>query len=247
MTVAVLFDLEDTLVETPWADHQHVLEFRRETRQKLIELRIPPNALEGIERATIMRNKASEYVQQNFTKANAQRFRQEMEEFLSRYELDSARKSQLFPETLQTLETLRELGTKVGLVTNTSAKAVNTVFQNHGLKDHFDIVVTRENVGKLKPDPEGILLAVRKLGATNCFMVGDLVLDVLAAKGAKVKAIIVRRNPEQPDPQDLLKSLPAELLEQAKRLLEDGEDFQADYVVQSLSEVPAIVQRENNG
>jgi phosphoglycolate phosphatase-like HAD superfamily hydrolase len=124
---------------------------------------------------------------------------------------------------------------------------VNTVFQNHGLKDHFDIVVTRENVGKLKPDPEGILLAVRKLNATNCFMVGDLVLDVLAAKGAKVKVIIVRRNPEQPGPQDLLKSLPAELLEQAKRLLEDGEDFQADYVVQSLSEVPAIVQRENNG
>jgi len=244
MTVAVLFDLEDTLVQTPWADHQHVLEFRRETRQKLIGLGIPPNVLEGIERATLMRNKASEYVQQNFTKANAQRFRQEMEEFLSRYELDSARKSQLFPETIQTLETLKELGAKVGLVTNTSAKAVNTVFENHGLKSCFDVVVTRENVKRLKPDPEGILLAAKKLGATNCFMVGDLVLDVLAAKGARVKAIIVRRNPERSDPQDLLKSLPAELLEQGKRLLEDGEDLQADYVVQSLSEVPAIVQRE---
>jgi len=149
MTVAVLFDLEDTLVQTPWADHQHVLEFRRETRQKLIGLGIPPNVLEGIERATLMRNKASEYVQQNFAKADAQGFRQGMEEFLSRYELDSARKSKLFPETIQTLEKLRELGTKVGLVTNTSAKAVNTVFQNHRLKDHFDIVVTRENVRKL--------------------------------------------------------------------------------------------------
>jgi len=244
MTAAVLFDLEDTLVQTPWADHQHVLEFRRETRQKLIELGIPPNVLEGIERTTIMRNKASEYVEKNFAKADAQGFRQGMEEFLSRYELDSARKSQLFPETIQTLETLKELGAKVGIVTNTSAKAVNTVFQNHGLKNRFDVVVTRENVKRLKPDSEGILLAVKKLGATNCFMVGDLVLDILAAKGARVKAIIVRRNPEQPDPQDLLKSLPAELLEQAKRLLEDGKDFQADYVVQSLSEVPAIVQRE---
>jgi len=220
-----------------------VLEFRRETRQKLIELGIPPNVLEGIERATIMRNKASEYVEKNFAKADAQGFRQGMEEFLSRYELDSARKSQLFPETIQTLETLKELGAKVGIVTNTSAKAVNTVFQNHGLKNRFDVVVTRENVKRLKPDSEGILLAVKKLGATNCFMVGDLVLDILAAKGARVKAIIVRRNPEQPDPQDLLKSLPAELLEQAKRLLEDGKDFQADYVAQSLSEVPAIVQR----
>jgi HAD superfamily hydrolase (TIGR01549 family) len=243
MTAAVLFDLEDTLVQTPWADHQHVLEFRRETRQKLIELGIPPNVLEGIERATIMRNKASEYVEKNFAKADAQGFRQGMEKFLSRYELNSARKSQLFPETIQTLETLKELGAKVGIVTNTSAKAVNTVFQNHGLKNRFDVVVTRENVKKLKPDSEGILLAVKKLGATNCFMVGDLVLDILAAKGARVKAIIVRRNPEQPDPQDLLKSLPAELLEQAKRLLEDGKDLQADYVVQSLSEVPAIVQR----
>jgi len=191
-----------------------------------------------------MRNNASEYVEKNFAKTDAERFRQRMEEFLSRYELDSAMKSQLFPETMQTLKKLKELGTKLGLVTNTSAKAVNTVFQNHGLKNCFDAVVTRENVKKLKPDPEGILLAVKKLGATSCFMVGDLVLDILAAKGAKVKAIIVRRNPEQLDPQDLLKSLPAELLEQGKRLLEDGEDLQADYVVQSLSEAPAIVQRE---
>jgi hypothetical protein len=75
MTAAVLFDLEDTPVQTPWADHQHVLEFRRETRQKLIELGIPPNVLEGIERATIMRNKASEYVEKNFAKADAQGFR----------------------------------------------------------------------------------------------------------------------------------------------------------------------------
>jgi HAD superfamily hydrolase (TIGR01549 family) len=244
MTVAVLFDLEDTLVETPWADPQHVLEFRRETRRRLIELGMPPNVLENVERATIMRNKASEYVRKNFAKTDAQRFKQEMEKFLSRYELDSAERSHLFPETIQKLKTLREHGMKIGLVTNTSAKAVATVFQNHGLKNYFDAVVTRENVKKLKPDPEGILLATKKLGAKNCFMVGDLVLDVLAAKGAKAKAIMVRRDSKQPDPQNLLKSLPAELLEQAKRFLEDEEDFQVDYVVQSLSEVPTIVQRE---
>lgn len=244
MTVAVLFDLEDTLVQTPWANHQHVLEFRRETRRRLIKLGIPPVVLAGLERATLMRNKASEYVEQNFTKKNAQRFRQGMEKSLSRYELDSAKKSQLFAETIQTLKALKELGTKMGLVTNTSEKAVSTVFQNHGLKNYFDAVVTREDVKKLKPDPEGVLLAVKKLGATNCFMVGDLVLDALAAKGAKVKAIIVRRKPEQADSQDFLRSLPAELLEQAKRLLADGEDFQPDYVAQSLSEVVTIVQRE---
>jgi len=65
MSIALLFDLEDTLVHTPWSDHQNVIRFRRKTREKLIELGIQPAVLEGIERATIMRNKASEYIEQN--------------------------------------------------------------------------------------------------------------------------------------------------------------------------------------
>jgi phosphoglycolate phosphatase-like HAD superfamily hydrolase len=100
---AVLFDLEDTLVQTPWTDHQRVMEFRRKTREKLIELGIPPSVLEGIERATIMRNKAAEYIEKNLSKADAEKIHQEMEKFLTRYELDSAKKSKLFPDTIPTL------------------------------------------------------------------------------------------------------------------------------------------------
>ena len=137
MTLAVLFDLEDTLVQTPWADHQHVIEFRRKTKEKLLELGIPSSVLEGIERATLMRNKAIEYVEKNLTKADAERIYQGMEEFLVRYELDSAEKSKLFPETISTLEKLRKFRMKIGLVTNTSMKAVDTVFQLHDLKIHF--------------------------------------------------------------------------------------------------------------
>jgi HAD superfamily hydrolase (TIGR01549 family) len=220
MTVAVLFDLEDTLVRTPWADHQNIIEFRRKTKEKLIELGIPPSVLEGIERATIMRNKASEYIEKNITKENAEKVYREMEKFLSRYELDSAKRSKLFPETIPTLEQLRKLGIKIGLVTNTSIKAVGTVFRLHGLNGYFDAVVTRESVKKLKPDPEGILLAVQRLGPNNFFMVGDLVHDAVAAKSAKMMSIIVKRN------------------------LEEKLDFEADYVVHSLSEIPAIVQAE---
>jgi HAD superfamily hydrolase (TIGR01549 family) len=220
MAVAVLFDLEDTIVQTPWANRQHVLEFRRKTKEKLIEIGIPPSLLEGIERATIMRNKSIEYVEKNLTKTEAQKFHLEMEKFLSEYELDSAEKSKLFPETIQTLETLRKLGARTGLVTNTSIKAVKIVFQTHRLKDYFDVVVTRENVKKLKPDPEGILLAVKKLGAKSFFMVGDLVHDVIAARSANGSSILVKRNSEE------------------------KMNFEADYVVQSLNEIITIIQGE---
>jgi len=166
-----------------------------------------------------MRNKAIEYIEKNLTKVDAEKIYQGMEKFLIRYELDSAKKSKLFPETILTLEELRKLGIKIGLVTNTSMKAVDTVFQLHGLKMYFDVVVTREKVKKLKPDPEGILLAVNKLGAKSFFMVGDLVHDVSAAKSAKGTSILVKRNLEETD-------------------------CEADYVVQSLSEVLKIVQVE---
>lgn len=215
---AVLFDLEDTLVQTPWANHQHVLKFRRKTREKLLELGIPPSVLEGTERATIMRNKSIEYIEKNLTKADAQKIQQKMEKFLIRYELDSAKKSKLFPETIPILESLKKRGVKMGLVTNTSMKAVETIFRVHGLDGYFDIVISREMVKKLKPDPEGVLLAVKKLGADNLIMIGDLVHDVLAAKKANGIAILVKRDPKEKI------------------------DFQADYVVQSLNEIPTIIE-----
>ncbi|MGA3192291.1 MAG: HAD-IA family hydrolase [Candidatus Bathyarchaeia archaeon] len=243
MNVAVLFDLEDTLVKTPWSVRQHVLEFRRDTRRKLIDLGIPKTVLEGIKRATIMRNIASEYVQRHLGEERARVYRREMETFLNHYELDSARKSRLFPETISTLQTLRELGAKIGLVTNTSRRAADVVFEIHGLKEYFDVVVTREDVTRLKPDPEGVLLAARKLGATRFFLVGDLMLDVLAAKGANGVAIMVTRDLEKSDSNDLFRSLP-EILNKNQRAPGEGRGFQADYVIKSLREVPAIVRAE---
>ena len=244
MNVAVLFDLEDTLVKTPWSVRQHVLEFRRETRRKLIDLGIPKTVLEGIKRATIMRNIASEYVQRHFSEERAGKYRREMEIFLNHYELDSAKKSRLFPETISTLKTLRELGAKIGLVTNTSRQAVDVVFKIHGLKEYFDVVVTRKDVTKLKPDPEGVLLAERKLGGARRFVVvGDLVLDVLAAKRANSVAIMVTRDLEKSDSKDLLRSLP-EIPRKSKRAHGEGEAFQADYNIKSLHEVPSIVRAE---
>jgi pyrophosphatase PpaX len=238
----VLFDLEDTLVQTPWLDPQHVVEFRHRTRQKLVDLGVPSIILAGIERATIMRNKASEYVEQKFGKAETERFNREMEKFLCRYEQDSAEKSRLFPDAVPALKRLKRLGVRIGLVTNTSAKAVNTVFQMYNLKPYFDVVITRERVKRLKPDPEGILLAVKQLGGNKFFMVGDLAVDVLAAKTAKALAILVRRLGKL-DSQDIFKSLPSEALEKAQSLLDGKGDLSPDYVIQSLDELPEIVHR----
>ena len=79
------------------------------------------------------------------------------------------------------------------------------------------MIVTRKDVNKLKPDPKGILLALKKLNARNFFFVGDLILDSEATQKANGTSIIVKRNA-------------------VERL-----GFHADYVVESLTEIPRLL------
>jgi len=215
--VIVLFDLEGTLVKTEWEDQNHVLFFRRETRKKLLELGIPHHVLEGDERSTIMRNKALDYVKKNFTEARIKQFQLEVERFLEYHELNAVKSSRLFSDVFSALRQLRSMGCHLGLVTNTSRKAVDSYFSMHDLSNYFDVVVTRNEVAKLKPDHEGVLLALKKLRGKRFFLVGDLEHDAIAAEKAGGLSIIVNRD--------------------FSKLVQ----FHADFVVKSLSEVPAII------
>jgi len=106
----------------------------------------------------------------------------------------------------------------MGLITNTSREAADRILYIHSIKNFFEVVITREDTEKLKPDPEGILLALRRLKARDFVFVGDLVHDSQAAEKAGGKSIIVNRDP-------------------SKKL-----EYHADYIVKSLDEIPNLIQ-----
>ena len=214
----VLFDLEGTLVQSIESDQRAILEFRIKTREKLVDLGIPRSELKGLTRSTLMRNKALEYVEEHFNEEEARRFHLEMDRFLKSYELYWADGSRIFPDTLPALLRLRELGYKMGLVTNTSREAADRMLSIHGIRSFFEVIITRDDVKKLKPDPEGIILALKRLNAGDFFFVGDLVHDSRAAEKAGGISIIINRRP-------------------SKEL-----KFHADYIIKSLMEVPRLIQ-----
>jgi HAD superfamily hydrolase (TIGR01549 family) len=164
-----------------------------------------------------------DYVKQNFDKAKIKQFQFEMQRFLEKYEMSAVKTSRLFPETLSTLRQLKALGCCIGLVTNTSRKAVADYFSMYALENYFDVTVTRDHVSKLKPDPEGVLLALKELGKKRFFLVGDLEHDAIAAREAGGVSIIVNRDSPR---------LPR---------------FHADFFVKSLSEVPVIISSNMRG
>lgn len=64
-------------------------------------------------------------------------------------------------DVLPTLQALKAKGVKIGLVTRNSMNAVKTVLSRYPLP--FDVIVTRDHVRSLKPNPEHLLFALKQL------------------------------------------------------------------------------------
>ena len=214
---AILFDLEGTLVETVYEQSREALDrIRRETKKKLIDLGVPREVLGDLVKSTFLRNRAFDWVEINMSRDELAWFHVELDAFMKPFEMRSARLAQLYPETLEALEKLAAGGIEMGMVTNTSSEAADYMLGNLGLEKFFDVVVTRNDVHRLKPDPAMIHAAVAKMGLEVGWLVGDTVFDAEAAKNAGIRSIIVRRSGVRPS-------------------------FSRDYFVNSLKGVAPIV------
>jgi len=92
-------------------------------------------------------------------------------------------------------ELLEELQgrTKIALATMSSRKVVAKLLLEKRIGGYFEVVVTADEIGKPKPDPEVFLVSATKLGVKpeDCVVVEDSVFGVRAAKAAEMKCIAV--------------------------------------------------------
>jgi HAD superfamily hydrolase (TIGR01509 family) len=95
-------------------------------------------------------------------------------------------------------EVLEALGKKykLALVTNRVKEGVYDVPQLASFLHHFQTIVTYENTTKHKPDPEPLLLAVKKLNVKpeETVYIGDAESDMKAAKRAGMKMIFYSKS-----------------------------------------------------
>ncbi|MHA1890267.1 MAG: HAD family hydrolase [Promethearchaeota archaeon] len=96
---------------------------------------------------------------------------------------------QLIDGAIQTFKELKRMGHEIALFTTGSLKDFKIKFKNkQELLENVSTWIVRDNVKKMKPDPEGIFLIQKRLSfqdSSRIIMVGDMIHDIQAGIAAK--------------------------------------------------------------
>lgn len=82
---------------------------------------------------------------------------------------------------------------KIGLATSSSELLMQTVLNKLQIKNHFNSVVSAQNLKYGKPNPEVFLICAENLGVnpSECIVIEDSINGAIAAKAAQMHLIVV--------------------------------------------------------
>src|SRR5213083_2400956 len=129
----------------------------------------------------------------------------------------------LFPNVKEVLQELRKMKLHLAVATSSVGASARPFLDRHQLAGFFKVIVTGEEVERGKPAPDIYLCAAEKLNvsAEKCLVVEDSLSGIAAGKAAKMRVAAI------PD-----------------RRFVDPSKYQkaADYVLNSVKELPALVR-----
>ena len=99
----------------------------------------------------------------------------------------------LEPGALEALMGAREAGFATAVWTNNAREVTLLALERFGLLPHLDLVVSRDDMREMKPDPDGYRVITAHFGpARDAVVVGDSWVDGVAAAGAGVPFVAYR-------------------------------------------------------
>ena len=112
-------------------------------------------------------------------------------------EIKAAREVTLYPGVEETLRELKNRHIKLGLVTNNGRAGTTLTLDRCGIRTLFEAIVTRDDCQEMKPNAAPIIqvLAEMKAGVDEAILVGDGIMDIIAAKAAGLLSAAVATGP----------------------------------------------------
>jgi len=220
---AVIFDLDGTLASFN-LDYKTM---RAEVRSYLQRKGVPASVLSTRESIFEMLKKAEIYFK-NTSKSDVVfvEIQKEALAIAEKFELEAASCTSLLPGANETLKALKRMNLKVGLFTINSQKAANYILQRFQIAGFFDVVVPRNMVRYVKPNPEHFESALKMLGTLpeSTLIVGDNGVDMQSAKELKTIAVGIPTG-----------------VSTVEQLTNQG----ANYIITSIADLPVLIEKIN--
>jgi beta-phosphoglucomutase family hydrolase len=121
------------------------------------------------------------------------------------------------PGVVALMAALAERGLKMAIASSAPRENIELVIDTLDIARHFLVIISEKDVTRGKPEPDGYLLAAKRLGVKpeNCLVIEDAIVGVIAARRAGMHCLAVTNS----HPRDSLSD--------------------ADLVVDSLEEISA--------
>ncbi len=173
---AVIFDFDGTLAETE-IDFD---EMRRRTREHIRQWGLWEEGMG--ERRYVLELIEHAELKLPDDPARRQQYRAEAAQILEDVEMLTCPQAAPFPGTVEALSRLRACGYAIGIVTRNCHRGVQAVTDRHHLP--YDVLLTRDDVEKVKPDPAHVHEALERLDVSpgETIMVGDHITDIQVGK-----------------------------------------------------------------
>ncbi len=183
---AVLFDFEGTLVDFQWKLSEAV----QETLEMLGAMGLPKDGIQSRKYSTLLPEALAKAVEAGL---DPSLIKEKIGSIYDRYDEDALTRWTLRPGVKDFLEELRARGIHIALVSNIGRKTLFRALPKLGLDCFFEVALSRSDVPNLKPAPDGINLALERMGVRRerSLFVGDSLDDVNASRNAGLRVMII--------------------------------------------------------
>jgi phosphoglycolate phosphatase len=186
---AVLIDLDGTLVDS-------VPDLANAIDQMMLQLAMPARGIDAV--TQWIGNGADRLVKRALVNSmegepSEALLQKALPLFEVAYAANNGKHSYLYDGVEVGLNYLQQQGYRLGCVTNKPIAFTLPLLEAMGIADFFDVTIGGDQVERIKPDPQPLLMAAEELRVDpkQAVMLGDSVSDVMAARAAGMPIICV--------------------------------------------------------
>jgi HAD superfamily hydrolase (TIGR01662 family) len=192
MLKAIIFDLDGTLTNLTF-DYKKA---KAEVISFLINSKVDEKILDENKSIYLNIEAAINYIKKEFSEEYAKIIKEIAFEIVDKYERQEIGKTSLNDGALDLINCIKSKGMKIAICTNNSSYTTLSILNELNIINLIDVIITRDDVEKLKPYPDPLLLACKKLNINpnEALYIGDSIVDLLTAKAAGIAFILISKN-----------------------------------------------------